>query len=322
MKARTIAGSVLTAGSLLLVSACGGGSDGGSGGSAGGDGTGKSHSPAASTASPSVSASPARPMAKMPAGTELALAHKGRLTVCRGPAQAPFLETTDTSQSVGGSEIGRIKGFDVEMLSRIGDRISIPPEFDSTFPIDQVLDGTVLNRKVCDVVGGISPDSPSAFPQMSFSVPYFTKKTAILVKGDKRYTSLDQLAGKQVGTTTSSGLPDDLDTYNTKHSKKIVVKRIEFPEAVVSMLLAGQVDAVVIGNGVAKNAVAEHKDQDLHVTAEFGKAYQARFAVRKGNTALLRQINAALADAGRNGQYAKSYRLWFGEEPPSVPTAG
>ncbi|MET8183703.1 transporter substrate-binding domain-containing protein, partial [Streptomyces sp. NPDC005336] len=165
-------------------------------------------------------------MAKMPAGTELALVKKGRLTVCRGAAQAPFLETTDTSQSVEGSKIGHIKGFDVEMLSRIGDRIGVLPEFDSTLPIGQVLDGTALNKKVCDVVGGISPDSVSAFPQMSFSVPYFTKKTAILVKGDKRYTSLGQLAGKQVGTTASPGFPDDLDTYNTKHSKKIVVKRI------------------------------------------------------------------------------------------------
>jgi polar amino acid transport system substrate-binding protein len=323
MNARTVAGCALTVGALLFTSACKDGAEGGQNESSGGPAATESRSPASATKTPTAVPSPAGTMAKMPAGTDPGLRTEGRLTVCRGAAQTPFLTSSEEVPSANGATVGKVKGFDVEMLSLIGQRINAVPQFNGNVPVDKVYNGEALKQKWCDVIGGISTDSKAAFPQMSFSVPYFTRKSAILVQGDARYASLDDLVGKRVAArTTTPDFPDEIDAYNDKHSKKINVQRVEHDELLIGMLTGGHVDAVVLGNGQAKYFAALRKESDLHVTAEFGKSYQAMFAVRKGNSALLKQIDAALADAGRNGLYAAAYRTWFSEEPKSVPTAG
>ncbi len=314
---RKIVGGGLAALALLLTAACGSGSDGG-GSDQSNDG-GKGGTAASGSPSASPTHAPAKPMAKMPAGTDAGLKIKGRLTVCQGPAGAPFFEGTDSTGSAAGGTTHE-KGFDVDLLTLVGERIGAVPVISGYNDEMHMIDGTALKQGVCDIVGGVAPDSPASFPEMSFSVSYFTKDQAILSKQGAHYTSLDALAGKRVGASENdTGQPDALDTYNSTHSKKIKVTRSRMPEEFYGQLRMNQMDAVVTSNARAMNIVAEHPDWGMTASGEFGDRFQARFAVRKDNTALLKQIDAALADAGGNGQYAKAYRTWFGGEPASVP---
>lgn len=317
---RKIVGGGLAVLALLLTAACGSGSDGG--GSDRSDGGEKGGTTATGSPSASPTHAAARPMAKMPAGTDAGLRNKGRLTVCQGPAGSPFFQQTDGSGSATGGTT-REKGFDVELLTLVGQRIGAAPLISGYNDTAHMLDGQALKSGVCDVLAGVSVDTPTSFPQMSFSVPYFTEDTAILAKKGTHYTSLDRLAGKRVGAMDrGAGAPqDELDTYNSKHGNKIQVKRVSDNNALFMMLRAGQLDAVVTTSAKALGTIAQYPDWGLEVGGEFGDHFQFRYAVRKDNTALLKQIDAALEDAGSNGQYAKAYRTWFGGEPTSVPKA-
>ena len=59
--------------------------------------------------------------------------------------------------------------------------------------------------------------------------------------------------------------------------------------------------------------VKENPDTD--VTAEFDTGEQYGFGVRKGNSALRKQINETLKKAKSDGTYDKIYKKWFGKAP-------
>lgn len=46
------------------------------------------------------------------------------------------------------------------------------------------------------------------------------------------------------------------------------------------------------------------------------EAEEYGIAVAKNNKALTEDINKAMAKLKANGEYAKIYKKWFGEEPP------
>lgn len=306
--ARTPAGAAMaTAALLLATTACGLPGVPGLGG----------HK---ATRSPATA--PARragPMAKMPPGTRLSLVHKGRLTVCEGPAGTPFMFAKGNAVP-GIGVTGKVQGFDVDMLSLVGQRIGAVPvvvTFGNTF---QLFDGVPFTEKFCDVIGGTAMDDPKFFPKVSPSIGYFRRDSAIVTAGANRFASRAQLAGKRVGAVGGgSGFRDDLDTYNAQHGNTIHVQRMADSTMLIHLLQTGSADAVVLDNAAAMYQVT--RNPGLHVTGEFGQVFQERFAVRKGNAALLAQINAALVDAGRNGLYAKSYHDWFGTDPTAVPPA-
>jgi polar amino acid transport system substrate-binding protein len=302
---RLIAAGAMTAG-ILLTAACGGGSGGS------GDGA-HTTAPAGGAGSPSATASPAapaKPMATMPPGTDAGLAQKGRISVC-GVGEPPFFQapgTGDTTKEVG---------FDVDMLTLLGQRVGAEPvvtDYQGA-KLQEALKGTPLADGACDIVAGIGADDPKNFPGMTFGIPFFTQDEAILAKKGTHYTSPAALKGKRVagGPAAKQALGSAANTmqFTTVNSGDALL---------TGELLHGGADAVVMTNAEAMNVVAEHPEYGLEVGGEFGTRYYQRLAVKKGNTALLAQIDAALKDAGANGQYAKSYRRWFGQEPPSVPT--
>jgi polar amino acid transport system substrate-binding protein len=57
----------------------------------------------------------------------------------------------------------------------------------------------------------------------------------------------------------------------------------------------------------------------LRIAAEFGTTEGVVFGVRRGNTVLRDQMDAALLDAARNGRYARAYATWFGRPPAWAP---
>ncbi len=310
----------LAAAGLLLISACGPTSAGpaSKGSASAGSAAGRAAAAPASSAPATVG-----PMAKMPAGAKLSLVHPGQLTVCEGLDGWPFLSPKTSAETGAFGGIGPSDedvGFDANLLLLIGQRIGATPVViaNPVSPQD-LLDGKALTEKFCDVFA-TGMDDPKNSPQMSASISYFRMDSAILTSASKHYTSVAQLAGKRVGALQASG-QDELAAYNAQHGNTIEVQRINDPNLLVYGLRGGHYDAVVIGNAQALFSVVSNPNDDLHATAGLGQAYSRRFAVREGNMALLDQINAALTDAARNGQYAKAYRDWFGISPTVLPGA-
>ena len=262
-------------------------------------------SPTGSSAAPSAVPSPTTAMEKVPAGVKVPLVRTGQLTVCQWGGGLPYL-----GEEQGGS---KAKGFDVELLTLVGERLGVVPLIVETDRTD-IAAAEALGRKNCDLSAGkffaLPEDDPEQLP-IDYTVPYFRRTTAILTS-DQSLTSLESLRGKRVATDSTSLLPDEVAAAG--------VQVTEFDaQAIPAALNAGQFDAAIVDSGLARYAQHEDQTGSLLVTDEFGEPGDVVFAVAKGNTVLREQVNAALADAGRNGHFRYAYDQWFAGEPALVP---
>jgi len=256
-------------------------------------------------------------MATLPAGARIPLPHKGELRVCESPDGLPYLGATTPADASGN---GKVSGFDVDLLTLVATRLHAAPVFIRTDP-RLVLDGSGLRAKTCDLVTGLT--TWRGFKKtFTLTKPYDRRDFAILTKKGGPAT-LAALAGKRVGVvgTGEGDVTTDyvayLKRYNAAHGNRIVLEPQNDPNAELMMAQAGRLDAIVTDDGRAYYDAK--KTPGLTVGARFGAGYTVVFGVRKGNKALAKQVDAALADAAGNGQYAKAYRTWFGRAPSWLP---
>ncbi|MDO5350456.1 MAG: transporter substrate-binding domain-containing protein, partial [Lachnospiraceae bacterium] len=122
-----------------------------------------------------------------------------------------------------------------------------------------------------------------------------TAVQAIIVTGDSEIAGPDDLAGKKIGvqqgTTGDIYASDDFGDENIDR----------YPKGVdaVQALIQGKVDAVIIDNEPAKVFVGDNDNLKLLDAAYAEEEYA--IAVKKGNTELLDQINAALKELKESG---------------------
>jgi ABC-type amino acid transport substrate-binding protein len=258
-------------------------------------------------------------MATMPAGAKAPLRHKGQLRVCALITGMPYLSETSNAELSGGT--GKVRGFDVDVLGLVAKRMRAAPLFVKLSPT-LVVNGAGLRSGACDVVAGLS-DWPGFKETFTTTRPYERRAFAILTKKGGP-ASLAALAGKRVGVMGTGGGDDTtrdyvayLRKYNTAHGGRINLVPQTDENAESAMLRAGQLDAVVTDDGQAAYDVK--KQPGLSVAGTFGGGYGMVFGVRKGDSALAKQIDAALADAGDNGQYATAYWNWFARRPAWTP---
>ena len=81
----------------------------------------------------------------------------------------------------------------------------------------------------------------------------------------------------------------------------------------VTAVQTGQVDAAVNDNGVLYHFARQHPDTE--VTAEFPTGDRYGIGIRKGNAALVREVDDVLGRAHRSGEYDRIYEKWFGRKP-------
>jgi polar amino acid transport system substrate-binding protein len=260
--------------------------------------------------SPVASLAPARPMAKLPAGVVVPLVKPGLLTVCSHLGGAPYVYTDSRFSD-------KVSGFDVDVLNLVGQRLGVQVLFVETDP-RQFLTGQALNQNRCDVIAGSFSAIPETAQYFDATAPYLKRDFGLLVQSASSAKSLDGLAGKRVGVMKGTLAEDYLTEYNASHGGRIVAVPVNDSSLSVAGLKANQFDAVLFESPTAYYYAHQSPGQ-LHVAAEVGPSQDVNFGVRRGNTALHQQIDAALADAGGNGQYAKAYVDWFGRPPSWVP---
>ncbi len=148
---------------------------------------------------------------------------------------------------------------------------------------------------------------------VDFTDSYYKAGLSIVVRADEtRYNSFDDLRGQKVGVTIGSTGAEVGRTIPQVQLREYSTIADAFLD-----LQNGGVDAVVNdtpvdeyyvqnkGKGIAKVVPAQINQEDLGI------------AVKKGNAALLGELNAGLRTIKENGTYADIYRKWFGKEPPA-----
>jgi ABC-type amino acid transport substrate-binding protein len=247
-------------------------------------------------------------MATLPPGVTVPVMRQGRLTVCAALGDLPY-DTGDVLPD-------KAKGFDMDLLGLVAQRFGVEELVVQT-DYRVFLTGQPLKANGCDVLAGELSAGPDTAATFDATAPYLETDLALLARKGSRDRSLGALPRKRVAVVAGSPQADYLSTFNRQHGNGIQVTPQSNRDLAMAAVHFGRADAALFDSGAARYYAA--RNADLIVSGELGPTRDLVFGVRPGNTVLRDQVSAALADAGRNRQYAKAYATWFGGQPSWVP---
>ena len=225
------------------------------------------------------------------------------LRVAIDPTYEPFtFKTAD----------GKPTGFDVDIASAICDQIKRKCVF-----VGRVWDSMIpgLQAKKYGVIISSVSITEDRLRVVDFTDKYYNTPSKIVVRNDIKFTDAASLKGKKIGVLKGS----TQEKYANGELKKVgvIVVPYEAQDQVYLDIKSGRLDGTVAdvievtGGFLSK---PEGKDYgvvgpELYIPKYFGTG--AGFALRKGETALKAELNAAIKAIRANGTYKKINDKYF-----------
>ena len=228
-------------------------------------------------------------------------AHEKRtLTVGTNAEYAPF-DYLD--------ENGNITGFDIDLIEAIAKSQDIEIVW-RDLPFDSLI-GSMEAGDLDVIAAAIGPTSERK-KSVDFSDVYYTGSQSIICKKGNDIKTFKDLAGLKVAVL--EGSIADLIASGENQDYGIVedaqVVRFKNASSAVMELLNGGVDATLIDSIMAENFCRQ--TEGLMQTVVKGTENDSVFCVQKGNSEMLKIINAGLAEIRENGTYDEIYEKYFG----------
>ena len=241
------------------------------------------------SASPSPSASAPAPSASAPAESGLTTVEAGKLHMSTNAAFPPYEMVKDD---------GTFEGIDVEVAGAIAQKLGLELVVD-----DMGFDAALLaaqNGQSDIVMAGVSV-TPDRQEVMDFSDSYATGIQVVIVKEGSDVT-MDNLSEKMIGCQkATTGYLYASDTPENGGYGEDHVIAYETGALAVEALKNGQVDCVIIDNEPAKAYVAANEGLTILETPWVEEDYA--IGMKKGNTALLEAVNAAMTELKADGTF-------------------
>ena len=197
-------------------------------------------------------------------------------------------------------------GFDMDLARAIGKQMGAKVEivnmgFDALIP--------ALNANNIDLIAAGMSITDERKKAITFSEPYYTSGLIVMVnKDNKEVKSAKDLEGKRIAV--------QIGTTGEKKARSIKGAKVTAfntnTEAAMELKNKG-VDAVINDSPVVGYYLAQGGNKTAMTVGEVMEAEQYGLAVKKGNDKLAADVNKALAELKKNGEYDKIYKTWFGE---------
>lgn len=197
-----------------------------------------------------------------------------------------------------------LTGYDIELIQALGKQMGRKVEisgmgFDALIP--------ALNAGNIDVAIAGMTITEERKKAVDFSEPYYDSGLIVMVRMDEsNVKSIDDLKGKviacQIGTTgemkarTVEGAT--VKTFNTQDEAALELKN-------------GGADAVVGDAPVVDYYLAQGGSKIAKTVGEKMEAEQYGIALKKGSP-LTAELNKAMAELKKSGEFDKIYTKWFG----------
>jgi polar amino acid transport system substrate-binding protein len=206
------------------------------------------------------------------------------------------------------------KGFDIELVEAIAEKIGRTPEFKDT-SFDTIFRDLAQGK--FDMVASATTITDEREETVDFTNPYYlpSAQSILVNKGDSGLKTAKDLegliVGVQQGTTGEEYVEEEIDTKELR----------TYPQGpdTIPALKAGTIDAVVIDRPVAENIIAA--DSDLEISGGIETEEQYGFVVQQGDEELLDELNEGLKEVIDSGEYKTIYTKWFHKPvPPGIGT--
>lgn len=213
------------------------------------------------------------------------------------PAFAPFEFPQEGSKE--------LTGFDVELVQALGQKLGYKVEmvsmgFDALIPALQAgnIDVAIAGMTITDERKKV----------VDFTDSYYTSGLMIMVRKDSTVKSIDDLKGKtiacQIGTTGEN---------KSRSVEGATVKAFNTQDEAALELKNGGADAVIGDAPVIEYYMTKAGKEFAKTVGEKMEAEPYGIALKKDNK-LTADLNKALAEMQKNGEYDKLYTKWFGEK--------
>ncbi|MED3508819.1 MULTISPECIES: transporter substrate-binding domain-containing protein [Bacillus] len=205
---------------------------------------------------------------------------------------------------------GDIEGFDIDISKQLAKDI-LGDEKKAEFK--EVTSKTripMLQNGDIDAITATMTITDERKKEVDFSDVYFEAGQSLLVKKGSSIKSTKDLGkGSKVlavkGSTSSQNIRE-------KAPDASVLEFENYAEAFTA-LKAGQGDALTTDNAILYGMADENKQYQL--TGETFTDEPYGIAVKKGQSGLIKEINASLKKMKADGRYEKIYKKWIKEEP-------
>ena len=213
-------------------------------------------------------------------------------------------------------EIGQppnISGYDIEVMNAIAEDLGLTAEYtDTGF-------GTIFRDTAngqFDTAAAASTITPGRERTVDFTDPYYEAQQALLVPEGSDIASVDDLGGLIVGAQDGT----TGETYANEETDASEVRGYPEGPNAVSALQTGQVDAVIIDQPVAVDAL--EKQGGVEIAEEIPTNELYGFALAPDSDSLREAMNESLKTLKDDGTIADLYEKYFQTEPPSSVLEG
>ena len=219
---------------------------------------------------------------------------------------------------------GKYAGFHYELCQRIvanlekavGKKLTVkylPVTSQNRIPLVQ--NGTV------DIECGSTTNNATRQKDVAFALTTYVEEVRIAVKANSGITSLGQLNGKKIATTTGTTSVQLLRKH--ERAQNVNFNEIFGKDHAESFLLleSGRADAFVMdGQILAGNIATSKSPADYKIVGEVISVEPIAIMLRKDDPAFKKVADDTLRDMMKSGEMAKSYDKWFLQPIPPKNT--
>ena len=219
---------------------------------------------------------------------------------------------------------GKYAGYHVEICQRIianvekaaGRKLEVkylPVTSQNRIPLVQ--NGTV------DIECGSTTNNATRQKDVAFAVTTFVEEVRIAVKANSGITSIAQLNGKNVATTTGTTSVQTL--RKNERAGGIDFKEVFGKDHADSFLLleSGRADAFVMDGAILAGNIATSKNPaDFKIVGEILSVEPIAIMMRKDDAALKKLSDDTIKDMIKSGDMAKVWDKWFVQPIPPKNT--
>lgn len=233
------------------------------------------------------------------AGGDIQTIEEGLLSVGTDAPFPPFEISTPEKPDFG--------GYDIDIMDAIAENLGLEVQYTNTGF------GTIFRdtaNGLFDTAAAASTITAARERTVDFTDPYYEAQQALLVTEDSDIASVDDLSGVIVGAQDGT----TGETYANDETEASEVRGFPQGPDAISALITGQVEAVIIDQPVAADAV--EKQGGVEIVEEIATNELYGFAVAPDNDGLREAMNEALATLKEDGTLDDLYQQYFQTAPP------
>jgi len=179
----------------------------------------------------------------------------------------------------------------------------------------------LIQNGTVDIECGSTTNNATRQKDVAFALTTFVEEVRIAVKANSGITSIAQLSGKNVATTTGTTSVQTL--RKNERASGIDFKEVYGKDHADSFLLleSGRADAFVMDGSILAGNIANAKNPaDFKIVGEVLSVEPIAIMMRKDDPAFKKLADDTIRELAKSGEIAKIYDKWFMQPIPPKNT--